>query len=686
MSRLSQQKSDALSQTILFIAFASLYLITSPRGIALEDDAIFVLASHYLGTAHPPGYPLFVLLGKLFSTLIPIGELAWRVHAVSAISAALAVVVTARIALQLTNDRWIALITAATLGVSQVFWSQAIIAEAYTLNLLLFLIALSLAISIHKTPQQPKQRLRWLAIVFGLSLANHWPLSGLMLPVLVILLTPTLVHLPKHTLLLALLSLLTATPFYLWMWWRTHSDTPINFYGPLHGWQDLWFFISRQGFSGADTSATATIADHTSLLNYLGQLSLQQFSIAGVLIAAIGLYHLYKYGQHSLLLALLYGIFGLPLLLLTATHFDNTHLGRETLRVYPIPAFAMLTLALAVGFSSLKQHIVKLVPPPVTLALFAILPVSLLISNWPINHRADDNFGTRYSHTLLDSLPKNAVLYAQSSLTLGPLAYAKYAENLRPDVTLRVPNGTFLSNRMISPAHTVPIPVREKLLRDYVNAETRPVFFAENPPKYVPSQRHLLTYEVVKMEQLKQATKIADIALNPQQQAFYDWLQTYSALDGWERAAHNIIAARRAWMLVQNIAQNPSAAAQLNKAFTITRQQFRGLAEEINARISLLGTKDHATITPLIKQAETRWDEADKDIASGLLRVLGDYSVNLGQTDKASQYYQRSIKTFPYNDNPAISRLVILLESTGKAVAAQRLLNHFPPTSKTTKP
>ena len=97
--------------------------------------------SHYLGIAHPPGYPLHTLLGKIFS-LVPLGSIAYRVHLLSAFFGALACsmlylsVRTAGLALAP------ALAGALALGFSAVFWSQSIIAEVYSLNAFFFLLIL----------------------------------------------------------------------------------------------------------------------------------------------------------------------------------------------------------------------------------------------------------------------------------------------------------------------------------------------------------------------------------------------------------------------------------------------------------------------------------------------------------------------------------------------------------------
>ena len=69
-------------------ALFALYALTAPRTVALEDDGLFVLSSYFLGIEHPPGFPLFTLIGHLF-THLPFGSVAYRVHLASAFFGAL---------------------------------------------------------------------------------------------------------------------------------------------------------------------------------------------------------------------------------------------------------------------------------------------------------------------------------------------------------------------------------------------------------------------------------------------------------------------------------------------------------------------------------------------------------------------------------------------------------------------
>lgn len=56
-----------------------LYVRTLAPTVTSEDSGELITAAYTLGIAHPPGYPLWCILGKLFS-LIPLGNVAWRVN------------------------------------------------------------------------------------------------------------------------------------------------------------------------------------------------------------------------------------------------------------------------------------------------------------------------------------------------------------------------------------------------------------------------------------------------------------------------------------------------------------------------------------------------------------------------------------------------------------------------------
>ena len=66
------------------------YVKTLAPTVSFWDCGEFIATSYILGVPHPPGAPLYVLLGRVF-TLFPIGEVAIRVNFMSALTSALAI-------------------------------------------------------------------------------------------------------------------------------------------------------------------------------------------------------------------------------------------------------------------------------------------------------------------------------------------------------------------------------------------------------------------------------------------------------------------------------------------------------------------------------------------------------------------------------------------------------------------
>src|SRR3989338_5972080 len=135
---------DRLLAVIVFCVSFTVYLLTLAPTIYIEDAAEFAAAVPTLGITHPSGFPLYMLLGKLFTILVPIGEMAWRVNLFSAIttSFALAVFYYALRSLLTIEKNWsnpsksviisfICFVSSLTLGFSQIIWHEATYAEVY---------------------------------------------------------------------------------------------------------------------------------------------------------------------------------------------------------------------------------------------------------------------------------------------------------------------------------------------------------------------------------------------------------------------------------------------------------------------------------------------------------------------------------------------------------------------------
>src|SRR6185369_843935 len=139
--KLSRYAPAALGVGV-FVCAAALYVDTLAPSVLPGDYAEFQMSAAVLGVHHPTGYPLYVLLGKLF-TLLPVGDVAYRVNLSSAIYMAGAAAVTYATAVRLIGRLgmrawwWAAAVGAGFFVLSPTVWSMALVARSYALNALL---------------------------------------------------------------------------------------------------------------------------------------------------------------------------------------------------------------------------------------------------------------------------------------------------------------------------------------------------------------------------------------------------------------------------------------------------------------------------------------------------------------------------------------------------------------------
>jgi len=123
-----------LGTLALFALLFTLYALGSCRSIYVGDSGELVTAVHTLGIPHPSGYPLYVLLGKLWSELLPLGSVAWRMSLFSCVCAAAACSALYAVGRRLRLAPIAALFAALVLGFSPSFWSQANVQRVYALG------------------------------------------------------------------------------------------------------------------------------------------------------------------------------------------------------------------------------------------------------------------------------------------------------------------------------------------------------------------------------------------------------------------------------------------------------------------------------------------------------------------------------------------------------------------------
>ena len=207
---------EAILGAVLLSGSFGLYWSTLAPTVALVDSGELTFAAWTLDIPHPPGTPLYVLLGFLFSRM-PIGSPAVRLNVMSAVFAAatvLAVYWTCSALLHLlaagdnhlprkqktrasaktafswdltdSNIRLAAFLAGATLATSATLWSYATVAEVYTLNTCL--LAATLGAVFSALHQRRAFLLDLAGFFFGCALAVHHVSALFLVPALAYLL------------------------------------------------------------------------------------------------------------------------------------------------------------------------------------------------------------------------------------------------------------------------------------------------------------------------------------------------------------------------------------------------------------------------------------------------------------------------------------------------------------------
>jgi hypothetical protein len=160
----------------LTLLAAMLYIRTLAPSVMPGDYAEFQFSAAILGVPHPTGYPLYILLGKLF-TLLPFGDVAYRVNLSSAVYMAGAVGLLYALGVMLLRllgwgrAWWAAAVGAALFAVAPTPWSMSLVARSYALNALLVGCVLVSLISWRTTG-----RIAWFfasLLFIGLSIVHH---------------------------------------------------------------------------------------------------------------------------------------------------------------------------------------------------------------------------------------------------------------------------------------------------------------------------------------------------------------------------------------------------------------------------------------------------------------------------------------------------------------------------------
>ena len=411
---------------MLGVALLALYAATMPAQVALEDGATFAGACATLGLAHPPGYPLHTLsCYPVLSAATPLGlNFAQGAALASALAAALACVVLAHALWRMCGCLGSAVLAAGSLGLAPAFWAQAVIPEAYALNILLLALALALAERVVATGAA--RHLVGLALVAGLGLSNHWPLFALSAPAILIflLLRPRL-----YLRLLApiiLLSCLGAFAVGLLPYAHLWTVDPRSFLF-LHDYSSevIIEYIARSPYKNPELDLTPWTRVYSLLLG-LGWIVIQHAYLLGLFaLGGLGLLAIAR--SWALAGASVWGMLATTALLAALREFDPyDEYSVAVFSTYPLPAYMFATLPMAFGLSRLFSA--ASLAPQRRLGAALLVLVALAALRFNGENRSEEDFAVPHARQVLASLEPGTLLLLDTSDASQPLKFVNYFE------------------------------------------------------------------------------------------------------------------------------------------------------------------------------------------------------------------------------------------------------------------
>lgn len=413
------------------LAFA-LYVRTLGPTITGEDSGEFVVAAYALGIPHPPGYPIYCMIGHLFSRL-PFGEAAWRVNLMSAVFAGGAVFLTALIVTQLTRNRFAALAAGLALACSREFWAQAVIAEVYAMNA--FWFALCLVLLLCWTDTRKNSTLLVLALWFGVGITVHNTFLLLIPPFVVYVLFQDArndrMHLRrlKFYILLAFVAALGML-VYMYLPIRSRMNPPLDWGNP-ENLTNFYHVIRRRQYDFMFHQYPRSASRFVGQLVVYGRFWLGEFMPWGAVFGAGGLALLAgRRLAYTLLL-----VFSALLIVAGFSFWQNFEQTREWLwvmRVFGIPAYMVTAIGIGVGIEALWRRSRRGAVAAAVMALLFVAP-SLCI-HWSRNDKSDYYWTRDYGWNILNTLAPDALYVSESDHGSFSVLYLQVVFGMRPDV------------------------------------------------------------------------------------------------------------------------------------------------------------------------------------------------------------------------------------------------------------
>ncbi|HCJ66199.1 MAG TPA: hypothetical protein DHV62_02440, partial [Elusimicrobia bacterium] len=443
----SSSKKRSLMKTVIdywllvigFLLIFGIYLYTLCPTVSVGDSGEFITAASTLSLVHPPAYPLYSLLGKIFISLIPFGNFAYRINLMSAFFAVLTLFLLSKL---ITN--YYSLIAILILAFIPVFWLQSLVAEVFTLNAFFAVLLIFVVLTTNHYPLTTIRSLYLFSFLLGLGLGNHHTLV-LLLPGFAYLLYKKLIadyrlqianYKPNYLatqLLTTFLFFVLGFSVYLYLPIRSMNNPPLDWGNP-----ETFKAFSRVLTRADYGSLRLMLETGEKKLSFLAILFRfffalkENYTFLGLILSFLGLLFLaYKERDKFVFLSLLFFFSG-PFFIILSNLPNSAEAWGVIERFYILP-LVVLTITLSYGLSYLTAKISRY--RVILFLLFLSIPIILFVKSFSSVNRRNFYFAYDYGRNNFRTLvPNSYFIMDGGDDTFYTTAYLKYGEKRRIDI------------------------------------------------------------------------------------------------------------------------------------------------------------------------------------------------------------------------------------------------------------
>ena len=420
---------------VAVVAFIGARVAMMP-GVSFWDTAELQTVAPVLGTAHPTGYPTYVLLGWVTNMVLsPFGDPAFRMNLFAGLCVAIAAAVTVDLVRALTRSAVLGVMAGLGLAFTDIVWKIGTRAEAHALHLALVAILLRLLVA-----WEDGRRDRVLvaaAVVFGLAAGNHSLTLLLALPIAlyVAAVDRDILRHPRFIVGCLGAAVLTVALVYLELPLRAGPfPAPAGaVYGRPDTWDGFWYIALAEQFQG---SLVAPFSDLPAKAVDLVSRAIDAFGPLALFVPLAFVITALRRPSYALLTGSALAI---------TCFFNASYVNAMIDRYYLVPVLIAWTwlAILAEGVARMASSSVdddghRTLQPVVTivLAIVLLVPTALELGDrYQAVDRSHDDTAARWLDMALSSMDRDAVVVSWWSYST-PLWYAQVIEGRRPDISI----------------------------------------------------------------------------------------------------------------------------------------------------------------------------------------------------------------------------------------------------------